>query len=91
MVSYFYSLFTSINEYLDAEKQSEDAEQMHRNGYDISRVTEAIRVNVKFIHGPFSETLPTFYSNLQFGSTLSLVATKESNCSDVAAEFFVAA
>lgn len=50
------------------------------NGCDTSRVTEAVRVNVKFILGPFSETLPTFYSNLQCVSTLSLVAARKSNC-----------
>lgn len=57
----------------------------------IPAVTEAVRVNANFIHGPFSETLPTFQSNLQFGSTLSLVATRESKCQGAAAEFFIAA
>lgn len=61
------------------------------NGCGTSRVTEGVRVNVKFTHGPFSETFPTFYSNLQFGSTLPFVATRQSHCQGVVAEFLVAA
>lgn len=53
-------------------------------------MAEVIRLNVKIIHGPSSETVPTYYSNLQFGNTLSPVATRESNCYGVSAGFFIA-
>lgn len=54
-------------------------------------MAEAIRVHVMIIHGPFVETAPTHYSTLQFGNTLLLVATRESNCFDLLAGFFIAA
>lgn len=56
--------------------------QSQENGCDIHTVAETIRINVKIIHGLFFfyETAPAYYSNFQFGNTLSPAPIKETNC-----------